>query len=131
MKKFILIFAILTWVFTSCEETPDGPSKDNVASKYQSDVAVKWINLQQKLIKKTPGFDPLVTARSFAYSGLTLYEAVVKGMPGYTSVASPLIGDNINALPDHQMIDWAASANAAMAFMLKNLFYFLLHYHSM
>ena len=103
------------------KRTHHGPSK-NVASKYPGDVAIKWINLQQKLIKKTPGFDPLVTGRSFAYSGLTLYEAVVKGMPGYNSVASPLIGDNINALPDHQVIDWAASANAAMAFILKNLF---------
>ena len=121
MKKFILTFAILTWVFTGCEETHHGPSNDNV-SKYPRDVAIKWINLQQKLIKKTPGFDPLVTGRSFAYSGLTLYEAVVKGMPGYNSVASPLIGDNINALRDHQVIDWAASANAAMAFILKNLF---------
>ena len=121
MKKFILIFAILTSVFTSCEEKHDGPSK-NVASKYSGDVASKWIALQTKLIKKTAGFDPLVTARSFAYSGLTMYEAVVKGMPGYNSVASPLIGDNINALPDHQIIDWSASVNAAMAFILKNLF---------
>jgi len=121
MKKFILTFAILTWVFTGCEDTHHGPSNDNV-SKYPGDVAIKWINLQQKLIKKTPGFDPLVTARSFAYSGLTLYEAVVEGMPGYNSVASPLIGDNINTLPALQVIDWAASANAAMAFILKNLF---------
>jgi len=121
MKKFILTFAILTWVFTGCEETHHGPSNNNV-SKYPGDVAIKWINLQQKLIKKTPGFDPPATGRSFAYSGLTLYEAVVKGMPGYNSVASPLIGDDINALPDHQVIDWAASANAAMAFILKNLF---------
>ena len=121
MKKFILIFTILTGVFTSCEETHHGPSNNHVG-KYSRDVAVKWITVQQKLVKKTPGFDPLVTARCYAYSGLTLYEAVVKGMPGYNSVASPLIGDDINALPDHQVIDWAASANAAMAFILKNLF---------
>ena len=61
MKKFILIFAILTWVFTSCEEKHNGPSMDNVR-KYSADVAIKWINLQQKLIKKTPGFDPLFQA---------------------------------------------------------------------
>ncbi|HZI25055.1 MAG TPA: vanadium-dependent haloperoxidase [Chryseolinea sp.] len=121
MKNFILIFTILTWVFTSCEEKHDGPSK-NVASKYPGDVATKWIALQSKLIKKTAGFDPLVSSRSYAYSGLTLYEAVVKGMPGYNSVASQLIGENINALPDQQEIDWSASANAAMAFILKNLF---------
>jgi hypothetical protein len=127
MKKFIVISAILTCFFTSCEEMLTDPPKGDVISgnlvkKYPADVAAKWINLQQKLVKKTPGFDPLVTARSYAYSGLTLYESILKGMPGYNSVASPLIGTNINTLPKHQVIHWAASANAAMAFILKHLF---------
>lgn len=127
MKKIILISAILTCFFTSCEVLPTGPSNGDVISgnlvkKYPAEVALKWINLQQKLVKKTSGFDPLVTARSYAYSGLTLYESILKGMPGYNSVASPLIGTDINTLPKHQVIHWSASANAAMAFILKNLF---------
>lgn len=127
MKKIILISAILTCLFTSCEELHNGPSNGEVISgnlvkKYPADVALKWINLQQKLTKKTPGFDPLVSARSYAYSGLTLYESTLKGMPGYKSVASPLIGTDINALPKHQVIHWSASANASMAFILKNLY---------
>ena len=122
-----MIFASLTFVFTSCEESPTGPSNGEVISgnlvkKYPADVALKWITLQQKLTKKTPGFDPLVSGRSYAYSGLTLYESIVKGMPGYYSVASPLIGTSINTLPKHQAIHWSASANAAMAFILKNLY---------
>lgn len=83
MKTFILIF--LTCFFNGCEDFPHIPdgevNKLNLTRKYPSDVAIKWINLQQKLIKTTPGFDPLVASRSFAYSGLTLYESVVKGMP--------------------------------------------------
>ncbi len=43
-------------------------------------------------------------------------------MPSYHSVASPRIGMNINAIPNQQKIHWSASANAAMAFILKNLF---------
>jgi hypothetical protein len=127
MKKNILISAILTCLFISCEELPTGPSKGdiifgNLVKKYPADVALKWMTLQQKLTKKTPGFDPLVSGRSYAYSGLTLYESVLKGMPGYNSVASPLIGTDINTLSKHQVIHWSASANAAMAFILKNLY---------
>jgi hypothetical protein len=127
MKKFILTFVTATLLFTSCEETPvvppHGESKAvNHAKNYPADVAVKWINLQQRLIKTTQGFDPPVTMRSFAYSGLTMYESIVRGMPGYKSIASPLIGADINALQKPQLIYWAASANAAMAFILKNLF---------
>ena len=127
MKKIILISAILTCFFTSCEDLLNGHSNGEVVSgnlvkKYPADVALKWINLQQKLNKKTAGFDPLVSARAYCYSGLTLYESIVKGMPGYNSVASPLIGTDINTLPKHQVIHWSASANAAMAFILKNLY---------
>src|SRR5688500_2031619 len=101
MKKIILISAIVTCFFTGCEELPTGPSdgeviSGNLVKKYPADVAIKWINLQQKLTKKTTGFYPLVSSRSYAYSGLTLYVSIVKGMPGYNSVASPLIGTNIN-----------------------------------
>ncbi len=128
MKTFNLIFITITLLLiSSCDDLPHVPSNGegpqlNLTRKYPADVAIKWINLQQKLVKTTAGFDPLVASRSFAYSGLTLYESVVKGMPSYRSIASPRIGMNINAVGQHQTIHWAASANAAMAFMLKNLF---------
>jgi len=128
MKKFTLIFATVTMFFTGCEDFPHVPSNGeghqglNLTKKYPADIAIQWINLQQELIKTTPGFDPLVASRSFAYSGLALYESVLKGMPGYRSVVSPRIGMNINDVPHQQIIHWSASANAAMACMLKNLF---------
>jgi len=127
MKKFTLIFAAVSCLIVSCDLFPNGPSHGegpqfNQTKKYPADVAIQWINLQQKLIKTTTGFDPLVASRSFAYSGLTLYESVLRGMPSYHSIASPRIGFNINDIPRHQHIHWGASANAAMAYSLKNLF---------
>ena len=126
MKTLPLFFVAALLLATSCDKHDHWPNGEghpvNHVKKYPADVAIKWVNLQQKLIKKTPGFDPAVAARSFAYSGLTLYEAVVKGMPGYRSVASPRIGTNINEVPHQQIIHWAASANAAMASILKGLF---------
>jgi hypothetical protein len=127
MKKFILILAVVSCSIASCDLFPHGPSHGegphgNHTKKYPADVAIQWINLQQKLIKTTAGFDPLVASRSFAYSGLTLYESVLKGMPSYESIASPRIGFNINEVQRHQVTHWAASANAGMAYILKNLF---------
>jgi hypothetical protein len=127
MKKFMLIFAILLGLITSCKEWPDFPDHGGgntppYAKKFPADVAIAWINLQKELVKTTPGFDPLVAARSFSFSGLALYESVVKGMPGYRSVASSRMRNDMNTLHKHQLIYWPASANAAMAFMLKNLF---------
>jgi hypothetical protein len=127
MKKFILMIAVLSGIASSCDLFPHGGSHGegphvNHTKKYPADVAIQWVNLQQRLIKTTPGFDPLVASRSFAYSGLALYESVLKGMPSYQSIASPRIGFNINQVPDRQVIHWAASANAAMAYSLKNLF---------
>jgi len=124
--KLLVILTVITWLFARCEEGPWRPHGEgghgNHTKRYPADVAVKWINLQQVLIKTTPGFDPLVASRSFSYSGLALYESVVKGMPGYVSVASPRIGTDINKLPNNQLIYWPASANAAMASILKSLF---------
>lgn len=124
MKNLILIFA-LTCLFTRCEKWPRGHGEgtpSNGAKKYSADVAIQWINLQQTLVKTTPGFDPLVTARSFSFSGLALYESIVMGMPGYNSVAAPRMNINLNGIHKHPTIYWPASANAAMAYMLKNLF---------
>lgn len=113
------------FVFASCQ-WPTGHGGEGVpsnhAKKYSADVAIAWINLQQDLLKTTPGFDPLVAARSFSYSGLTLYESIVMGMPGYNSVAAPRMGVNVNSFHKHPIVYWPASANAAMASILKNLF---------
>ena len=90
LKIAFFILAFTTFVI-SCDDFPhrsphgEGPGSLNLAKKYPADVAIQWINLQQRLIKTTSGFDPLVASRSFAYSGLASMNRF-KGMPGYRSV---------------------------------------------
>lgn len=121
MKKFILVAAAVSLLFSNCDDS-GAAHPVHYPKEYSSDMAIQWVGLQQELTKTTPGFDPLVASRAFAYSGLALYESMVKGMQGYISVASPRIGSDINALPGDGVIHWPASANAAMAFILENLY---------
>lgn len=130
MKKMILknlsfaavrfILSATALLFISCErnELPGTP-----AQKYRPDVAIAWIKMQQRLFVETPpGLLPHVAGRTYAYTGLTLYESIVPGMRGYQSIASQLNGKLL--LPDIQKgnkYHWPASANSAAAFMLKNL----------
>src|SRR5690606_37403512 len=121
MKKIILIVTMIVVLFVNCDDAGT-PSPAQPVKEFSADVAIQWIGLQQELTKSTPGFDPLVASRAFAYTGLALYESMVKGMPGYNSVASPRIGSDINELPDEGTIHWPASANAGLALMIKSLY---------
>ena len=125
MKKLIFFF-VITGIMVSCNDWPGhgngGGSPVYHTKKFSAEVAVTWFNLQQDLIKTTSGFDPLVASRAFAYSGLALYESVVKGMPGYNSVAAPIMSADLVSFHRHKLLYWPASANAAMASILKNLY---------
>lgn len=124
MKKTILLLVVATFLYTGCEEPCNPFNEGNNSSvpikKYPGDLAVAWLKLQMRISRSTPGFGPSAT-RAFAYSGLTLYESVVEGMPGFNSVASSMIGTNITSKKGFPVIYWPASANAAMAIVLKDL----------
>ncbi|SHG56782.1 hypothetical protein SAMN04488109_0863 [Chryseolinea serpens] len=119
MKKYLsFLMMVCLLVFSTCQEHWKQPA----AKKYSSTVATTWINLQQKLTKTTAGYSPGVTGRAFAYTGLSLYESIVPGMPGYRSIL-PFVGGPTTVVPaDCQSYYWPASANAAMASMIRNLF---------
>ena len=54
-----------------------------IGKKYSNDVAIEWINLQQKMTLRTPGFGPGPAGRAFAYSGVTMYESVLPAITGF------------------------------------------------
>src|SRR5678809_1250682 len=108
MKRLIKSFSLLTMlsliVFISCQKQVDKPSQQQSeevgatnkehghlqqAKTFSSDVVIKWLNLDQDLLRL-----PLPTGttvqggeRILAYSGIALYEAVVNGMPAYQSLS--------------------------------------------
>jgi len=122
MKKRIVICFIVMLVAGGCDEWPfkDGSRAPAYLNKYPGDLAVKWMELQMRITRSTAGFGPGPATRAFAYSGLILYESIQKGMPGYKSVASKLMGQDLNSNNTSSDIFWPASANAAMAVALKS-----------
>lgn len=115
----LFIFSAAMFVFANCK-TNDSPQM--VVMEYPSDIAIAWIKMQQKLFVGTPGLLPHVTGRAYAYTGLTLYESLAPGMPGHQSIAAQLSGELVLPTPEQrQEYHWPASANSAVAFILKNL----------
>ena len=115
----LFVFSTILFVFTSCKRNDFSGTP---VKKYSADVAIAWVKMQQKLFVGTPGLLPHVTGRTYAYVGLTLYESIVPGMQSYQSIASQLNGSlALPAIQHGKQHYWPASANAALAFMLKNL----------
>jgi PAP2 superfamily len=97
-----------------------GPAGSAVA--VDATVPTAWFDLSLDLVRSAAGFSPPVAARAFAYAGMTLYEAVVPGMPGYRSLGS--LFEDFDGLPyagSGRGYDWAATANAALASILRSL----------
>jgi hypothetical protein len=93
------------------------------ATAYSAQVATEWFRLALQLTQQTPGFSPPVAARAMAYMGLTLYESVVPGMPGYQSLAGQL--NELQSLPwaqPDEVLHWPTVANASLATMTRMMF---------
>lgn len=93
------------------------------ATAFSSGVAYDWMLLSTQLMQQTPGFSPPVAARALGYLGLTLYESVVPGMPGYQSLAGQL--NDLSSLPwaqPDEPLHWPTVANASMATMTRMMF---------
>jgi membrane-associated phospholipid phosphatase len=94
-----------------------------VAGSYDASVPHAWYQLSAQLIRETPGFSPPVAARAFGYMGVTLYEAVVPGMPSYRSFVGLLNGlTSLPPFPTGTMAHWPTAANAALAEIVRSLF---------
>lgn len=95
----------------------------SVAPGNTAAVATSWYQLELKLIKETSGFTPPVAARAVAYTGITLYEAVVRGSYGASSLKGQLNGLSYVPVPERgKKYSWPIAANSAMAAIIKNLF---------
>jgi len=91
---------------------------------FSSEVARKWQDLQLRILRiGGANIFGMNGNRFFAYTGIGLYEAVVPGMPAYQSLSGQL-----NSMPPMPSTEpgrayhWAASANAALAFLNKNFY---------
>ena len=119
MSTILFVIGIIFFVFPGWKQNY---FSETTANKYPADLAIAWIKMQQKLFVGTPGLLPHVTARTYAYFGLTMYESIAPGMPGYQSIAAQLNGAlTLPVIQRGQQFHCAASANAGLAHMLRNL----------
>src|SRR6187431_2800349 len=92
---------------------------------FSSDVVVSWINLQLQM-NKAPlpaGTAGQANDRCMAYSGIALYESVVKGMPAYQSLSGQLTDfPTMPSTEPGKAYHWAEAANAALADITRYLF---------
>jgi hypothetical protein len=93
--------------------------KKILVKEYSPELALKWYELELKLIRREPGFTPPIAARLIGYTGITLYESMVGGMPEYHSLSEIL---NMPVMPvvKEKNYSYVISANAAFSFALKH-----------
>ncbi len=121
---WILVISISIFFLTGCQKDSNpvfGHLKQT--NTFTSDVAVKWMEMQMRLMRTASGIPAVAFVRPYAYSGIVLYEAVVPGMPGYQSFDGQL--SDLSGLPQtgHGLAyHWPSSANAALAYINKNIF---------
>jgi hypothetical protein len=123
----ILIFSGL--FITSCQKIDtwlqdngfdDGSSSE--ALLLNADVAHDWYNMQIQTIL----YNPPVTGnsgRSFALTGITLYETIRSGIPKSISLSESVYQMPETPSPDkHQKISLLVAANAALAAITRDLY---------
>lgn len=94
------------------------------ANANRSDAVLRaWNQLVLELVRHTPTYSPPVASRSFAYLGVTAFEAVASGSPEMQSLAGQLNG--LTPVPQREAgkaYDEAVVLQAAMAFAAQNFF---------
>ncbi len=83
----------------------------------------QWYGMVLELVRHTPTYSPPVASRSFAYLGVTAYEAAAGGSQNLQSFAGQLNGlDNVPLRKAGLVYDEAVVMQAAMAFAAQNFF---------
>lgn len=88
---------------------------------YDPEIAIAWVDLAYDLVKEGT-LSPPVASRVYAYTGITLYEAVVPGMRDYRSLVGQLHGLHWVPPGGHGRYHWPTVANEALATILTSLF---------
>jgi hypothetical protein len=104
------------------KNTPHGHLKQT--KNFSSEVAIKWMNMQLRLVRINPtplGGTP--AQRYFVYGAVAMYESVVPGMPAYKTLAGQLA--KLPPMPKTvpgKAYYWPACVNATMAAMTRSFF---------
>lgn len=111
MKKFLQTssyFVIASFFILSCnsEKVIAPPSIDSTpATQHSSKIAVEWMQLAYEVVKFQDIFAP-ICSRFYGYMGITVYEAIHKGIPNHKSLAGQLNEMPQMPQPSEGVYDW-------------------------
>lgn len=101
------------------ENAPD--TEEALTESFGPEMAQEWINLLYERVQ-ADAINAPQAARIYGYGGVTLYEALVPGMPLNLSLAGQLNGFPDLPIPNaDQVFDWPAVGAAAMRAVLQGL----------
>lgn len=113
----IALFATANFLSAEIQRSPN-------AFKTSADQLLPdWIKLHLQLVRSTKGLSQLQIGRHFTYSSIAFYESIVHGFPKYKSLSGQL--QDLASLPQPPSTTnfcWPASANAAMASVLRTFY---------
>lgn len=119
--KLLFSFLALMVLLPACQKDDTSPTAP-LAATYDSEVATKWNELLLEVERYTPGYLPPVSARSFAYVGLTAYETTVPGMPEYKSLGSRYAGLQLPTPEKGAAFHYPVALNSAYATIITKLY---------
>jgi hypothetical protein len=119
----LLFFIFLVTIAFSCNK-PHCESCEFSSTNESGTVATDWYKLQIRiLLNANPATSNATNFDNFGYIGVGLYEAVRPGIAGSVSLSGKL--QQMPAMPNieaNQQYLWAASANTAIASLVRSLF---------
>lgn len=98
-------------------------SQEPARTYTEPEVAMAWAELTLDITRTTPANSPTFASRAFGYMGVTMYETVVHGAPGYRSLAGQL--SELADLPQPEPgadYHWPLALNAGQAAILKAIY---------
>src|SRR5688500_7288812 len=118
-----LLFAVLLLTLSmsvTAVGAQDAPAP--IADTFSSEVAIDWMTLLYDIVR-AEAINAPQASRIYAYGGVTLYEAVLNGMPGNNSFAGQIQHMPDMPLPDlNKDHDWPTVASAALSTVYHGLF---------
>lgn len=120
--KLFLPFLAFMVLLAACHQDDDVSPVTPLAATYDSEVVTKWTELLLEVERYTPGYLPPVSARAFAYIGLTAYETTVPGMPDYKSLGDHYAGLQLPTTKAGDVYHYPAALNSAYATIITKLY---------
>ncbi len=116
----LLAFLAAGLFIQACKDVDSEPVEDLVKN-YDYRASFEWNELFLEIERYAAGYRPGPAPRALAYMGLSAYEACIKGMPDFNSVANLYPGLAIPAISAGDY-HWPTVVNASYGYLMPRFF---------